>query len=112
MTDLFDTASLPDSPAYWDSLARRITAAATQRQSAISWLAGERAGWLAAAIACVAAVLLLWLPLKRRGDLPGSGWTVALGPRDALGQQLIAPATPPMLTSLQMRDTDSSRLAR
>ena len=47
----FDASAIPDDTAYWDALAKRVTAGATRSDSGLEWLAGSRAGIAACLLA-------------------------------------------------------------
>ena len=102
MTDLFDTARVPDDDAYWDALASRVAALAARNQSAngFDWLARTRAGWLAASILLAAALGFILLPAKPVPARTDVEWAQVLAPADDVGRAMTRRDQPPAIGAL------------
>jgi hypothetical protein len=109
VTKLFDTSSIPDSDAYWNSLTSRVTQAAQPRRSGLSWIGAERAAWLAAVCIVVAAMVGV-MSMREATTMGDTAPQAPLTPRDAIGR-IFAGASPPTvaeLTALLPRDGGES----
>jgi hypothetical protein len=95
--------AVPDSPGYWEALARRIEEAARGRAwvagrvSSADWLAVRSRALVAAAVAVVAVALILsrGVAFDDGRSTASEGWFRALGPDDAVGRALDAATTAP-----------------
>lgn len=94
---------LPDDPAYWEGLARRVEAAAWAQRNGnerpvVAWLAARVPAVGVSALAAAAAALL-WVQAPPAGTVPevtAVDWAAALAPNDSLGRELSA-GRPPAL---------------
>lgn len=104
MPDLFDTSEVRDDPDHWDALAVRVAAHAAREAeaSAFEWLAGSRAGWVAASVLAAAALALIAAPRDKRsvaGSI-GAQWAGALAPADDVGRAMVLRDGPPAIAAL------------
>jgi len=102
MTEPFDTSSIPDGPAYWDTLAERVTRAAVRRPVASEWLSRGSAPWVVAtSLACAAALILTLLARPQsQSSASKADWLAALSPHDAIGRSFALSASAPQLGEL------------
>jgi anti-sigma-K factor RskA len=100
VTNFFDTSSIPETDAYWNSLAARVTRAAQARRSGLGWLGAERSALLAAA--CIVAIAAAIGIASRRelATAPVSTLLVALMPSDAIGRIIVGAQEPPAVAAL------------
>jgi hypothetical protein len=100
VTNLFDTSSIPETDAYWNSLAARVTLAARAHRSGLGWLGAERSAWLAAA--CIVAIAVGVGVVSRRElvTVPGPTLQIALMPSDAIGRIIVGAQEPPAVAAL------------
>ena len=104
MPDIFDTSSIPDDAAYWDSLAARVTIHSAKRVGGLDWLGGKRAALLAASLVVAASLPLLFF--SREGG-PAKGivrMEMSIVPRDGDGHAFAVRDNPPALVTLLVRN--------
>lgn len=100
MTNFFDTSSIPETDAYWNSLAARVARAAQARRSGLGWLGAERSAWLAAA--CIVAIASAIGVVSRREPTTARvpALQIALMPSDAIGRIIVGAQDPPAVAAL------------
>ena len=114
MSKLFDTSVIPDTPEYWESLARRVSAASRQPRSGLDWVARSRQALIAVAslVAIAAGFVDIILPAARANNetFPRTRdeWAAALGPRDSGLARIETVDTPPSLTDLVLGELNAS----
>lgn len=95
---------LPNEPAYWESLARRVEDAAVRRAGALPWIAGHAS---VVGVLALAASLVVVIATGRTGggaaDPGTNAWIATFAPSDPLGRSLNA-AEPPRLGRLVLGD--------
>jgi hypothetical protein len=100
VTNFFDTASIPETDAYWNSLAARVTRAAQARRSGLGWLGADRSAWLAAACIVAIAAAIGTVSRYQVGTVPGPTLQFALMPSDAIGRIIVGAQAPPAVAAL------------
>jgi len=104
MPEFFDTSQVRDDPGHWDSLAGRVAAHAVRESNVngMHWLTHSRAGWVAASLLLVGALVFLLVPGKESSARRffSTEWERALVPADAIGKAIMQPEGPPSVGTL------------
>jgi hypothetical protein len=100
MADLFDTFSVPDDDAYWESLAARVSRHATRRAGGLEWLGGKSAALLAASFVIAASLPLLYFARDGFTASGTAGVQMSIVPREGDGDAFAVRDTPPPLVML------------
>jgi hypothetical protein len=104
MPDLFDTSAIRDEAEYWDALATRVAAHTSRRARELEWLAGARAGWVAASLLLAASLALFLLPRGLAGVGITGGLELTFSPQDSVGRVLASRDAPPSIAALFLAD--------
>jgi hypothetical protein len=100
VTKFFDTSSIPETDAYWNSLAARVARAAQARRSGLGWLGAERSAWLAAACIIGIAGAIGVVSRSEAAAVRVPALQAALMPNDAIGRIIVGAQDPPAVAAL------------
>lgn len=102
MPELFETDGVRDEPAHWDAIALRVAenAARESGRGAFEWLGQSRAGWIAASLLVVTALVSMTSAVGPPAKTRGSEWMQMVAPGDDVGNQIAVSEAPPAVSSL------------
>lgn len=113
MPEPFDTSSIPDDQAYWDTLAQRVTRAAVSGPIASEWLTCGPAPWIAAgSLTCAASLIFALLtlpPFWRAATASPADWSTVLAPRDAIGRSFASSESAPSIGEVLAANASETR---